>query len=80
MNPGSFINFKNAMSPKQLLQQWVDAFYDRDIDALAALYAEDAVNHSEYAFLAKRGIRAHETNAYVSNSNRGPVVVPFIVR
>jgi ketosteroid isomerase-like protein len=34
-----------AVSPKALVQAWVDAFNRGDIDALAALYAEDAVNH-----------------------------------
>jgi hypothetical protein len=39
-----------------------------------------SANEVEYAFLAKRGIPAQETTAYVGNSNRGPVVVPLIVR
>jgi hypothetical protein len=33
------------VSPKQLIQTWVDAFNRADSSALAALYAEDAVNH-----------------------------------
>lgn len=33
------------MRPKELVQQWVDAFNRADPDALAAMYAEDAVNH-----------------------------------
>jgi limonene-1,2-epoxide hydrolase len=33
------------MRPKQLVQTWVEAFNRADISALAALYAEDAVNH-----------------------------------
>lgn len=32
-------------SPKQVVQAWVDAFNCADVEALAALYAEDAVNH-----------------------------------
>jgi len=34
-----------AMSPKELIQQWVEAFNRGDTAALADLYAESAVNH-----------------------------------
>jgi len=33
------------MRPKDLVAAWVDAFNAADVDALAALYAPDAVNH-----------------------------------
>ena len=33
------------MTPKQLLLQWIDVFNQADADALADLYAEDAINH-----------------------------------
>jgi ketosteroid isomerase-like protein len=33
------------MTPRQLVETWVDAFNRADADALAALYAENAVNH-----------------------------------
>ncbi len=33
------------MKPKELVQQWVDAFNRADSEALAGFYAEDAVNH-----------------------------------
>lgn len=33
------------MSPKQLVQEWIRRFNAADIDGLAALYAENAVNH-----------------------------------
>ncbi len=33
------------MSPKQLVQTWVERFNAADVDGLAALYAEDAINH-----------------------------------
>lgn len=33
------------MTPRQLVQTWVDAFNRADIEALAAMYAEDAINH-----------------------------------
>ena len=32
-------------TPKEILCKWVDAFNRGDADALAALYAENAVNH-----------------------------------
>ena len=34
-----------ADSPRALVRDWVDAFNAGDPDALAACYAEDAVNH-----------------------------------
>jgi hypothetical protein len=33
------------MTPKTLVANWVDAFNRADVDALAAMYAETAVNH-----------------------------------
>lgn len=33
------------MTPKELLTQWIDCFNRADADALAAFYAEDAINH-----------------------------------
>lgn len=33
------------MRPKELVLAWVDAFNRADSDALAALYADDAINH-----------------------------------
>lgn len=33
------------MSPKQLVRAWVEAFNRGDADALAAFYADNAVNH-----------------------------------
>lgn len=35
----------SAASPKTVVQAWVDAFNRADADAVAAFYAEDAVNH-----------------------------------
>jgi len=32
-------------TPKEVVQAWVDAFNRADIEALADLYSEDAVNH-----------------------------------
>jgi limonene-1,2-epoxide hydrolase len=33
------------MTPKELVRLWVETFNRGDADALAALYADDAVNH-----------------------------------
>lgn len=33
------------MPPRQLVEHWVQAFNRADADALAAFYADDAVNH-----------------------------------
>jgi hypothetical protein len=33
------------MSPRELVERWVELFNAGDADALAALYHEDAVNH-----------------------------------
>lgn len=33
------------MSPRELVQSWVDAFNRKDADVLAAFYSVDAVNH-----------------------------------
>lgn len=33
------------MSPKRIVESWVDAFNRADANTLASFYAEDAVNH-----------------------------------
>ncbi len=33
------------MQPREVIQHWVEAFNRADAEGLAALYAEDAVNH-----------------------------------
>ena len=33
------------MTPNELVERWVDCFNTGDVDTLAALYHEDAVNH-----------------------------------
>jgi limonene-1,2-epoxide hydrolase len=43
------------LTPKQVVQAWVSAFNATDLDALAALYAQDAINHQvAYGPLAGR--------------------------
>ena len=48
------------MTPRQLVLAWVDAFNRADADALAAFYAEDAVNHqvAEAPVRGREAIRA----------------------
>lgn len=33
------------MRPKEVLQQWIDAFNNADVQAISALYSEEATNH-----------------------------------
>ncbi len=48
------------MTPTQLVEAWIAAFNRRDADALAAFYAEDAVNHqvAEQPVRGRDAIRA----------------------
>ena len=33
------------MTPKQILEQWIDAFNKADAETISTLYSDDAVNH-----------------------------------
>lgn len=33
------------MSPKEILEKWIEAFNQADVETLANFYAEDAINH-----------------------------------
>jgi limonene-1,2-epoxide hydrolase len=33
------------MKPKEILQKWIQAFNTADVDKLATLYSDDAINH-----------------------------------
>lgn len=33
------------MSPKEVIETWVDAFNNKDVERLSSLYHEDAINH-----------------------------------
>lgn len=33
------------MKPKQVVENWIDAFNKADTEAISSLYAEDAINH-----------------------------------
>lgn len=47
------------IGPKQIVQRWVEAFNRGDVDAMAALYSDDAVNHqvAESPVLGRKAIR-----------------------
>ena len=36
---------ESPMQPKEIVVAWVDAFNHADVEALSAMYADDAVNH-----------------------------------
>ena len=35
----------SAMSPKQIVERWVEAFNNADAESIAGFYAADAINH-----------------------------------
>ncbi len=50
----------SSPSPRSLVSAWVAAFNRQDVDALAGMYAEDAVNHqvAEAPVAGREAIRA----------------------
>src|SRR5262245_6003350 len=56
------------MSPRQLVQAWVEAFNRADADALASFYSEDAVNHqvAESPVQGRENIRQMFVAAFAS--------------
>lgn len=54
------------MRPKELVKSWVEAFNRADADALAAFYAEDAINHqvAESPVEGRAAIRAMFVRAF----------------
>jgi limonene-1,2-epoxide hydrolase len=48
-----------TMSPRELVEHWVNAFNRRDVDALAAFYSEGATNHqvAEAPVVGREAIR-----------------------
>jgi limonene-1,2-epoxide hydrolase len=56
------------MQPRQLVHAWVDAFNRADPDALAAFYADDAVNHqvAESLVRGRRAIREMFANGFAT--------------
>ena len=43
--PSTLCPVSEAQSPREVVRRWVEAFNREDVDALASMYAEDAVNH-----------------------------------
>ena len=54
------ISCVQLMTPKEVVQTWLDAFNRADIDTLTSLYTEDAINHqvAESPVVGKEAIRA----------------------
>lgn len=48
------------MKPRDLVQAWVEAFNQADVDALASFYTEDAINHqvAESPVVGREAIKA----------------------
>ena len=56
------------MSPRELVQAWVDAFNRRDSAALAGMYAPDAINHqvAEAPVQGRENIRTMFASGFAS--------------
>lgn len=56
------------MQPRQLVAAWVEAFNRADVDALAAFYTEDAVNHqvAEAPVEGRKAIRQMFVSGFAS--------------
>ena len=55
-------------APKTVVAAWVEAFNRKDVDALAAMYAEEAVNHqvAEAPVAGREAIRAMFTAGFAA--------------
>lgn len=56
------------MSPRQVVEAWIAAFNRADVEALAALYAEDAINHqvANEPVIGRDAIRAMFTREFAA--------------
>lgn len=45
LHKARIFNTNRKMTPKELIENWVMHFNNKDASALGALYAEDAINH-----------------------------------
>ena len=43
--PSTLCSMSESLAPREVVRRWVEAFNREDVDALASMYAEDAVNH-----------------------------------
>jgi limonene-1,2-epoxide hydrolase len=55
-NSRSLFLTEGTMRPKELVRTWVEAFNRADVDALADLYSDDAINHQ----VAERPVEGRE--------------------
>jgi limonene-1,2-epoxide hydrolase len=57
---------EGVMCPKKVVESWVEAFNRADADALAAMYAEDAINHqvAESPIEGRKAIREMFTREF----------------
>ncbi|MCP4110740.1 MAG: ester cyclase [Desulfobacteraceae bacterium] len=55
------------MKPKEVLEKFVAAFNNSDVDALADLYSEDAINHqvAEQPVVGRKAIRQMFVDVFV---------------
>ena len=56
------------MTPKQLVERWVDAFNRADVESLVAMYAADATNHqvAESPVIGREAIRDFFTAGFAA--------------
>lgn len=56
------------MTPKEILRRWIEAFNQADAEKLAALYADDAINHqvANEPVVGKEAIRQMFANEFAS--------------
>jgi limonene-1,2-epoxide hydrolase len=56
------------MTPKQILEQWIDAFNKADVNSISALYSDDAINHqvANEPVCGKAAIKAMFANEFAA--------------
>jgi limonene-1,2-epoxide hydrolase len=56
------------MSPKEVLEKWIEAFNEADVEVLTALYSEDATNHqvANEPIMGKSAIREMFTREFAN--------------
>ena len=61
-------DIKATMTPKTLVEKWVEAFNDRDIERLVSYYEDDAINYQvpETAVKGKPAIRQMFEDAFAT--------------
>ncbi len=56
------------MTPKEILQKWIDAFNEADSEAISELYADNAVNHqiANEPVIGKKAIKKMFADEFVT--------------